>query len=148
MTGTLRELLAALRNIFTWWIVVAPWEQVIRVRLGKRVELLGAGVHLRIPFVDRAFRQSTRRRSTVLPVQTLRTLDGKQLTISGVLSYRIADLLLLYQTVHHAEGTIAADTTGAIGEFVAATTAEDCTPPALRARVGAAVGLERYGLAD
>ena len=147
MSG-LRQLLDALRNLLTWWVTVAPWEQAIRVRLGKRVSLLGAGVHLRIPIADRFYLQSVRTRVATLPAQTLVTKDGKALTVAVTVRYRIADLLRLYETLHHAEGTIANIVLGAVGEFVVGNDLVGCHPERLSPAVAKAADLSRYGLDD
>lgn len=144
----LRAVLDALRNLLTWWITVAPWEQAIRVRLGKHVQLLEAGVHLRIPVADRIYRQSTRRRNSALPAQTLITKDGKPLTVAVMVGYRISDLLRLYETLHHAEATISCIVLGAVGEFVVARESSDCGPGELAREVIRAADLGRYGLDD
>lgn len=146
--GTIREILMALKSALTWWIVVAPWEQAIRVRLGKRVRLLGAGVHLRIPGADLFYVQSTRARVSVLPSQTLTTSDGKALTIAVTVRYRIDDLLRLYQTLHHAEGTIANIVMGAVGEYVVTHSLSECGPASFGLAVTERSDLSAYGLAD
>lgn len=146
--NSLRELAEWLKNMLTWWVTVAPWEQAIRVRLGKHVRLLGPGVHLRIPVFDRIYRQSVRMRTSSLAAQTLATRDGKALTVSLVVGYRIADLLRLYETLHHAEGTILGVVMSAVGAFVVSRTSAECSPEALAAQVAPLCRLERYGLAD
>ena len=53
-----RQFLKALQM----WVTIAPWEQGLRVRLGRRVKLLGAGVHLRLPVLDVLYIQTVRTR--------------------------------------------------------------------------------------
>ena len=60
----IRELFAQLSNVLTWVVVVAPWEQALRIRWGKTATLLKGGVYLRIPFIDRIYRQSVRKRTS------------------------------------------------------------------------------------
>lgn len=146
--NSLRQLFDAIRDLLVWWIVVAPWEQAIRVRLGKRVELLSPGIHLRIPFVDRIYLQSVRTRISSLPPQTLTTKDGKALTIAVSLRYAISDLLTLYNTLHHAEGTLANIVLGAVGEFVMDHVLADCQPRDIGSWVCDHINLDRYGLKD
>lgn len=146
--NAVRELINALRAALTWWITVAPWEQAIRVRFGKRVMLLEAGIHLRLPLFDRIYVQSIRRRTSALATQTLTTKDGKSLTMAVALSYRVVDLLRLYNTLHHAEGTISNTVQGAVGEYVYTHTLEECQPSTLATQVIALLDLGRYGLAD
>lgn len=147
MTG-LQQVLALLKSLLTWWIIVSPWERAVRVRLGKHEALLGPGVHLRIPFADRVYQQSTRRRASALPPQTLVTKDGKPLTVAVMVGYVINDLLLLYHTLHHAEGTIHSEVLGAIGRFVTSRESRNCGPVELAAAATSAVDLEQFGLGD
>jgi hypothetical protein len=146
--SAIQQALASLRDFLTWWVTVTPWEQAIRVRLGKRVVLLGPGIHVRLPVVDRIYRQSVRRRASSLPAQTLVTRDGRPLTVAVMVGYRINDLLRLYETLHHAEATIANTVLGAVGEFVVTHDSDECGPAALGAAAGASADLERYGIAD
>ena len=66
----IREILSIIGDLFTWIVIVAPWEQALRIRLGKRVKLCKAGCYLRIPFIDRIYRQSIRRRLSYFQTQT------------------------------------------------------------------------------
>jgi len=55
------------------WVVVAPWERGVRVRLGKVAVQLDPGFHLRIPVLDRVLLVNTR----------LRVTTTAQVTIAG-----------------------------------------------------------------
>lgn len=142
----LQELFRNFGSLFRWWVIVAPWEQAVRVRLGKHVVLLEAGCHLRIPFADRIFRQSVRRRFTGVPTQTVTTKDGKTVTVGGGLAYSIVDVLRLYSTLHDAEDVIQTEANAAVARFVSAHDLTDCLPPSIEAHVGAHMDLEQYGL--
>lgn len=142
----LAELVSRFTGIFRWWVSVAPWEQAVRVRLGKHVRVLGAGVHLRIPAVDRVFRQSTRRRFSSVPTQTVTTRDEKTVTISGALGYAIADVGALYNTVHQAEDTIQTEAQAAVARYVHAHDLAECSPITLEHVVTEALDLGRYGI--
>ena len=39
------SLFSYISNLLTWWIVLAPWEQAVRVRLGKHITVISAGIH-------------------------------------------------------------------------------------------------------
>ena len=141
-----REIFNAIIRMFTWLVVIAPWEQAVRVRLGKHVRILIAGVHLRIPFIDRIYRQSIRRRITLLGMQTLTTKDDVAVTISGAVGYEIVDLLKLYQTLHDADDTIAFETLGLISSFVITHNLADCRAESVQEYVVSKMNLESYGL--
>lgn len=142
----IRELFNQVGNLFRWWYLVAPWEQSVRVRLGTKVAVLGAGVHMRIPFVDRVFRQSTRRRFLNICSQTISTSDGKAVTISGALGYEIHDIGKLYDTLHDAQDTLEAECLGSVAQFVASRKIVEVQPALVQAHVMEVLDLERYGL--
>lgn len=122
----IRELLDALKNIFKWWITVTPWEQAVRVRLGKNVDLLKAGVHLRIPIADRIFLQTVRKRYTSVPTQTLTTTDGKILTVSGSFGFSISNIMALYNSMQHPEEVIQGHIQNLVTNYVITRKAEEC----------------------
>ena len=106
MSSIFAQISSAIKGVFQWWVLLAPWEQALRVRRGKKVTELGGGLHLRIPLLDRFFVQSVRLRITDCPIQTVTTADGLTITLKAQLGYRIENLKLLYDTLHDAEGTI------------------------------------------
>lgn len=144
--NSVRELLNQLLNLFRWWVIVVPWEQGVRVRLGKHVTVLRAGAHFRVPVLDKVYKQSVRRRFSITGVQTLTTSDGQALTISGELGYAISDILRLYDTLHHAEDSIESEVRALVADFVAGQTLSECRPAALMEAVNTALDLSKYGL--
>lgn len=128
MTGVFGQLGQALKSVFQWWIVIAPWEQALRVRRGKKVAYLRGGIHLRLPLVDRFFIQSVRLRVADLPIQTVTTQDGQTITLKGQLGYRILDLERLYNTLHAAQATIINLAPMEIADYVAGHQVEECDP--------------------
>lgn len=147
----MNELLSALRQFLQGlrlWLTVAPWEQALRVRLGKHVTLLRAGVHLKIPLVDVIYVQSVRARVSDFGRQTVTTSDGKAITFAGAVGYEIADLLLLYQSLHHAEDTLRNLARAAIADHVSRSPACECAPDVVveRATQKTAGQFAQYGL--
>lgn len=140
------EILRAFSRLFTWLIIVAPWEQAIRVRLGSHVRLLNQGWYLRIPFIDRVYRQSIRRRLVTIPAQTLTTADGKALSVSGAIGYEIVDLMRLYETLHDPNDTIESEISAMVADFVGSRPLAECKPSALQTDVRSKMRLNRYGL--
>ena len=146
--GIVQQLLDFFRQLLTWWLIVEPWEQAIRVRFGKHVRLFGAGVYLRIPFFDIVYKQNVRRRVSSIPVQTLTTRDGKTITLHGSIGYKIVDVLKLQQTLHDAENSVQQEVLGIITRYVVNHAATDCTPEKVVAAVSASLDLSKYGLGD
>lgn len=144
----LQQLFDALKAALTWWIVVTPWEQALRVRWGRHVTLLRSGVYLRLPIVDRVYRQTVRRRFSAVPTQTLTMQDGKTVTVAGSLGYCIVDLQTLYATLHHAEATLEAETQALVSDFIISHEYTDFTPAALQNYVEQHLDFSRYGIGD
>lgn len=143
-----RDIVEGLRSLITWWFVVEPWEQAVRVRFGKHVSVFGAGVHLRIPFLDTVYVQNTRRRVMSIGLLTLTTADSVVLTVNGGIGYRVADVLRLHQTLHNAEASVLQEILGVVASYVATRRIAACKPAEMMKAVQAELSLEKYGLAD
>lgn len=140
------QLFRILSQCLVWVVVVAPWEQALRVRCGKKVSLLTAGLHLRIPFIDRMYRQPVRRRVCNVAPQTLTTSDSITITISGALGYNIVDIKKLYDSIHDAQDTIDAETLAVVAKYVATHSAAECSPSDIENHVVSQLNLDKYGL--
>lgn len=133
-------------QVLTWFVVVAPWEQAIRIRLGKNKRLLEAGFYFRIPFIDRVFKQSVRRRVHVITPQTLTTLDRKIVTCGGAIGFSIQDLFKFYDTLESPNDTISNEVAGLITQFVGSKNLAECEAGKIQAYVMERLDLGRYGL--
>jgi hypothetical protein len=89
------EWLSRLFNSWKFWVVVAPWEIGVRVRLGKKAISLGPGPHIRIPFLDEITLVNTRLRIATAPSVTVRAANnnGKTRVITAVVGYSVRDPL-------------------------------------------------------
>lgn len=96
----MNELLQALSRFFSsWkcWVVVAPWEIGVRVRLGHISKGLQPGPHFRIPLLDQITLVNTRLRISGAPSVTIAAsgpaarANGKVRTITPAMGYRITD---------------------------------------------------------
>lgn len=145
---TFTALLKQIGQIFTWWVMVAPWEQALRVRAGKHVRRLQPGVHLRVPFLDTVYVQSVRLRVAHLSIQNVMTRDRKALTTAGAIGYAVADIEQLYQRLHHAQDTLANLAAMAIAATAAQMDADTLTPDSLAEAATARLHFEAYGLTD
>ena len=74
--------------------------------LWQECSAAGRRVHFRIPIFDKFYVQSTRLRVLITSRQTLMTRDGKTVTLSGMPGYSIVDVMMLHQTLYHAEDTL------------------------------------------
>ncbi len=133
---------------FRWFWILQPWEQALRVRAGKKIVKFNGGIHFKIPYVDYIFKQNCRLRLSEVTSQTVTTLDGKTITLSGALSYRVENVQPLYMKLHMAEGTLARQTQGIISRYIAWHHFVDCSPEKVIEHVDNKMSFEQYGLAD
>jgi hypothetical protein len=144
----IQQLISFLKSLLTWWFIVEPWEQAVRVRFGKNVRLAHAGVHFKIPFFDVVYKQNTRRRVSSIPIQTLTSADRKCLTVHGSIGYTIKDVLKLQSTLHNAEQAVQQELAGLMSRYIAEHTAEECLPAAIVNYVSQHQQLSKYGIGD
>ena len=142
--GAIKQFLQA----FQVWLIVAPWEQGLRVRFGKHVKLWGPGLHWRLPFADAVYLQSVRMRIAMLERQTVSTRDGRTITLSGSIGYCITDVARLYQTLHHADSTIRSMAMVAIAEYVSTHDSAACTPVRIVEHLDTTTDYAKFGLGD
>ena len=146
--GSITNLLNSLANLLTWWVVISPWDEAVRVRLGKHLKVLQGGLHLRIPFIDIIYRQSIRLRILHLNTQTTITKDGKALTIGGTVGYSIVDILRLYQTLHNAQDTLMNLASATIAQCIHERDAVELSPRVIGDMASQQLNFEQYGLAS
>jgi hypothetical protein len=100
------------------WVTVAPWEQGVRVRLGRWAHRLDPGLHYLIPIVDAVYVHNVKRRSVTLQMQTVTSADGKTYSLGGAVSYYIDDLLAVYQTTVNVEDLVVQYAQAEVAEYV------------------------------
>lgn len=144
----IQELLRCFGRLFVWFAVIMPWEQCVRVRLGKHTKLLGPGIHLKIPYVDLVFGQCSRRRIKIIPSQTVTTRDGVVITLSGAVGFSVKDVEKLYSKLSHVEDTIEALVCGLVSQYVFSADYAHCDPRAIEKCVREELRLDEYGLGD
>lgn len=120
---------------FKPWVTVKPWEQGVRVRFGKHVHLLQAGMHWKIPFFDSVTVLPVRVRVVSVPTQTAMTKDGKAVTVAMAMQYQIEDLLAVFGQVHHPEQTLMYWAQGAAGGYMRDSNSGEITMQAIAAHV-------------
>lgn len=142
----LGQLFEFLQRLIVWWVTIMPWEEAVHVRMGKKIRVLAAGLHLRIPFIDRVYVQTTRLRVIQCPVQTVTTRDGVTLTISMNMGYQIVNILKLYNTLYDAERTLCNMMHGITADEVWRLDRSECTPARLEEAVNEKMSGDDFGL--
>ena len=133
-------------NLFQWWVVITPWEQGVRVRMGRYETLLTAGLHLKLPIVDKVYKQPIRLRSQFINGQTVTSADGKTIAISGAFQFEITDLLMLYRTLHNAHDVIEQRVQSIVALYCEDAAAAAITPERLSGEVKDALDLTPFGI--
>lgn len=141
-----QDFIKYLFDAVRFWIIVMPWESAIRVRLGKKVNKLGAGMHFRLPYFDSIYKQENRLRICAMPIQTLTTKDNKSVTLNGALGYKITDIEKLYNTLYQPESTIVNMGMSKLADFVHKTNSEDLEPIKIEKDLMNKMGQEDFGL--
>jgi hypothetical protein len=134
--------------LFSWFFTVAVWEQAIRVRLGKHVTLLHAGWYIKIPFIDRIFKQSIKMRRFVIRPQTATTLDGKAISLTSSVGFQIVDLVKLFNTLECPNDTLECEIAGLTLEYIGGHNLDECSIPAVSSYVKDKLDLSLYGLGN
>ena len=146
--NVITQIFQLLARLLKWWVIVEPWEQAVRVRLGKHMKIMEPGLHFRIPFVDAVYVQNVRMRAMFTASQTVSTTDDYLVTVSGVLRYRIVDVMKLQMTLHDAQGTVLNLINAIIAECIATRKKSDITPNVINECVNKIMNLEQYGIGD
>jgi hypothetical protein len=144
----LPTMLQSLSRPMKWWIVVASWEQGLRIRLGRNPTRLDPGIHFRIPFVDRIYVQSTRARVISVENQSLSTKDGKVYTVSLGVRFRINNIITVYETMAQPEGILACDALSLVARYISAKDSKDVDPEELESAINDNMPSYGSGLTD
>lgn len=148
MTTWLTTIFHAMSQPLKWWVVVAPWEQGIRVRLGKEAVVLNPGIHFRIPFLDRIYVQSIRLRIVTSGSLTVSTLDRKVVTTILTVRFAIRDVKLLYNTIANPETTLINHVSSLAAEYISQATSADLSHKSLSEYVDSKLDVSGWGLEE
>jgi len=144
--SALRFIFEQFGKLFTWWVTVYPWEQAVRVRWGKHLILLPPGIHIKVPLMHQVVKQNVRLFVANAPRQTLTTSDGKLITLSTVIGYRITDIKQLYMSVQDPQDTIINMVLGATSETVASLSSDEYTPDRIVNGITSSLARTEWGL--
>jgi len=115
---SIKNLLDYILSIFKIWVIIQPWEQGLRIRMGKKVKLVNGGMYFKFPYLDSYYIQSIRLRVISLPMQTVTTKDGHTVTLNGSIGYQIKDIQKMYTSLFHPELTIANIVMSALADYI------------------------------
>lgn len=144
--GTIKDIIDYIAKLFTWWVVVMPWEQGIRVTLGKEAKVIQGGIFLKVPLLHTVYVQEKRLRIIQPAIQTLTSIDGKVITVRCSLGYSIVDIKLLYNTISQPDSTIQNLVLGKISEYICGHNLEECSITSIESYVVDTLNSVNYGL--
>ncbi len=124
---TFSEILRVVAKALSLWVAVAPWEQCVRVRLGKNIRRLDPGFHFLLPLFDRVVVQPAAARLSNVYAQTLMTKDGDVVSVRSVVKYHLVDLALLCQNVASPEDAVIDEVASQIAALVPTLPTSDLT---------------------
>lgn len=96
-------------NLLALWPIarVEFWETALRVRFGKDKDILQGGrLHWRWPFADEIEKEPTVIQTLNLAACSVMTSDGKSITISGNVSFRVVNIRKYWRTIHDGHDTL------------------------------------------
>jgi regulator of protease activity HflC (stomatin/prohibitin superfamily) len=145
------DLLVECLGLFRFWIVMAPYEAGVLIRLGKFVKILEPGFHWALPFgIDQYEHEHTVPRTHSLQPQSVTLVDGKQVGFEAVITYKVRDIKTALLEVEDSDHAIRDSCAGTIAHSIMACTwnelveSEDWTERVLKAcrQKGFKFGLE------
>jgi regulator of protease activity HflC (stomatin/prohibitin superfamily) len=106
MLDRLIDFLLSCLGLFKFWIVLAPYEQGVLVRLGKFIRVLDPGMHWVIPLnIDHVYYEHVVPRTHELRPESVTSADGKSVSFTAVITFqvrRVEKALLEVEDVGHA----------------------------------------------
>ena|SRR5690606_27067327 len=124
----LKQLWDKLSSVFNWLFVVLPWEQGIRIWMGREEQILGPGIHYKVPFLHTAYKQHVRLDFISMSPQTLTTKSGETLTLSIMVGYVVDDISKLYNSVTEISGALTGFVSSRVAAFVSSRFLYECKP--------------------
>lgn len=120
MFDKLVETLLQFAGLFKFWVVMAPFEAGIQLRLGKYVKTLDPGkIHWMIPFgIDQYEHEHVVPRTHSLQTQSVTLADGKQVGFQAVITYKVRDIKVALLEVEDSEHAIKDACAGTIAHTV------------------------------
>lgn len=150
MLAKLADFLLQFLDLFKFMVVVKAWEVGVVLRLGRYSRTLQPGPHLVWPLaIEQVATEWSVPIVRPLAPQSLTTLDGKNVVVSGVLTYRCVDAQKMTCEVGGHETVVQDSATGVIAQHVTRATWKDLGSDAFLRAVTRAVNRQarRWGLA-
>lgn len=120
------DFLIQFLDLFKFWVILAPYERGVLLRLGKFVRVIEPGLTWIWPFnVERVQYESVVPCTHTLGDQSCTTRDGKQVGLQAVITYKIRDIDVALLEVAHHEDALRDSCSGTIGQVLSTFTWEE-----------------------
>lgn len=108
MLDKLVQLVVEFAYLFRFVAVVHPYQRAVVLRLGRLSRVLKPGVHWLLPLrIEETLYETVTPRTTNLPVQTVTTADGVQVSIAAIVTWEVRDVAkLLLESADHQEAML------------------------------------------
>lgn len=116
------KLLSLLPVVFN----VAPYEAGVRITCGKHYKAKGAGLYIIWPLCQRFVWMEIQSQITDLRNQSLRTLDGYEIVISGAVQYYISDIEKAIINIQDVDKAVETLSLGIIVDFISKKNLKEC----------------------
>lgn len=125
MFDKLIDLLTSSFHLMAFLTIIQPYEQGVRIRLGKFSEVLDPGLHWKAPFaIDYIHKEHVVPKTDRLSSMATTTVDGRAVAFDAVITYRINDIRKAALEVEDVRDSIADACAGVIGTALAGATWE------------------------
>lgn len=102
--------------------IIQDYERAIRLRFGRRKDVLSSGLNLIIPFVDQIYKVDMRQKTLDLPSQSVMSKDNVSLNIDGVVFYIVRDAQKSFLNVQNIKKQIEAKASSELKEIIGSMT--------------------------
>ena len=114
MFDWIREIVTALREHLTPFIIVYDWESAGVFRFGKYHRTLAPGFHWRWPLIESYLSEHTVITTLALEPQSVTTKDNTAVVVQGIVRYRIFDVKLFLTEISNQHDVLRDTAMGAV----------------------------------
>ena len=142
----IKETIEYIRQLLTWWVEVMPWEQGIRVTLGKKQTLVKSGIWIKFPIIHTVYVVQTRLRVMDTPVQTVSTTDDITISVRIIIGYQINDVIKLYASMNDPVMTISNAAQAIVSEVISEHSSKELTQKLIQSSVPNYLSTMNWGI--
>ncbi len=119
MFDKLVDLFISAIDLFKFWVIMAPYESGVKLRLGKFIKVLEPGFNWMIPLgIDQYEHEHTVPRTHAIPAQSVTLSDGKQIGFEAVITYKVRDIKIALLEVENSDHAIVDSCAGQIAHTI------------------------------